>query len=70
VANLTGGIRIGIYRKGIDVVLLTEIYLSTVLMLIEKGPRQLNAAPGDESIKEMNDNFLAGLMNHPYPQKH
>jgi len=63
VANLTGGITSGIYRKGMDVVLLTEIYLNTVFMLIVRPPRQLNAAQGERSIREMNDNFLAGIMN-------
>lgn len=61
--NLINGVNQGFYRKAIDVALLTEIYFSTGLMLIERGSGQLNAALGDKSIGEMNNNFFAGLTN-------
>ena len=61
--NLINGVKQGFYRKAIDVVLLTEIYFSTGLMLIESGIGQLNAVSGGKSIREMNGNFFAGLTN-------
>ncbi len=61
--NLVKGVKQGFYRKTIDTVLLTEIYFSTVLMLIERGYGQLNTELGGKSIEEMNKNFFAGLTN-------
>ena len=63
IQNLINGVNQGFYRKAIDVELLTEIYFSTGLMLIESGIGQLNAVSGGKSIGEMNNNFFAGLTN-------
>jgi len=64
--NLIEGVSKGLYRKAIDVVLLTEIYFSTGIMLIESGFGHMDAALGGKSMEEMNKSFFAGLTNVNY----
>ncbi|MEO7582591.1 MAG: TetR/AcrR family transcriptional regulator [Ferruginibacter sp.] len=61
--NLARGVKQGVYRKTTDVVLLTEIYFSTGLMLMEKNFRQLDPSLKVKIFREVNDNFFAGLTN-------
>lgn len=64
IKNFTAGISKGIYRKAIDARLLADIYFSTVLMMLESISGQSNASIRYKGIEEMNNNFLAGLLDH------
>ncbi|MNR32830.1 hypothetical protein D3C85_1504530 [compost metagenome] len=58
------GIEKRVYRKMINVVLLTEIYFVTGLTLVENGLVDLQPELRNDSMREMNVNFLAGILDH------
>ena len=62
--NLMIGIEKRVYRKMINVVLLTEIYFVTGLTLVENGLVDLQPELRNDSMREMNVNFLAGILDH------
>lgn len=53
----------GVFRESIQPELLTDIYFSTVSMLMEKGFGSSSSSIKLRTIREMNKNFLLGLMN-------
>lgn len=61
--NLTKASSKGIFRESIQPALLTEIYFSTITMLMEKGFGFSSSSIKLRTIREMNKNFLLGLMN-------
>ena len=63
VTNLTNGISLGNYRKTINVELLTDVYFVSLIALIENEPI-LQPGPGSNRLRVLNDNFLAGLIDH------
>jgi len=64
--NLTAGIQKGIYRKAIHVELLTDVYFTTTLALIERESLPFQSGSSNKSILEMNENFIAGLRSYSH----
>lgn len=62
--NLSQACNKGLYRNSIQPEVLTEIYFSTITMLMEKGFGLSASIIKLRTIREMSKNFLLGLTNH------